>query len=46
MFIQENAFENVVCEKADILSRPQWIKDHEHKGKFGPYAITSQNKPR
>ena len=22
-FIQENAFENVVCEMADILSRPQ-----------------------
>ena len=28
--IQENAFESVVCEKAAILSRPQWvISDHE-----------------
>ena len=25
IFIQENAFESVVCEKADILSRPQWV---------------------
>ena len=26
IFIQENAFESVVCEKAAILSRPQWVK--------------------
>ena len=25
-FIQENVFESVVCEKAAILSRPQWVK--------------------
>ena len=25
IFIQEKAFESVVCEKAAILSRPQWI---------------------
>ena len=25
-FIPENAFESVVCEKAAILSRPQWVK--------------------
>ena len=25
MFIQENAFENVVCELASTLSRPQWV---------------------
>ena len=25
IFIQEDAFENVVCETAAILSRPQWI---------------------
>ena len=24
--IQENAFENIVCEMAAILSRPQWVK--------------------
>ena len=24
--IQENVFESVVCEKAAILSRPQWVK--------------------
>ena len=26
IFIRENAFENVVCEKASILSRPQCVK--------------------
>ena len=26
IFVQENAFESVVCEKAAILSRPQWVK--------------------
>ena len=26
VFIQENAFESVVCEKAAILARPQWVK--------------------
>ena len=26
IFIQEIAFESVVCEKAAILSRPQWVK--------------------
>ena len=26
IFIQENAFENVVCKMASILSRPQWVK--------------------
>ena len=25
IFIQENAFESVVCERAAILSRPQWV---------------------
>ena len=29
IFIQENAFENVVCEMAAILSRPQCVKDKE-----------------
>ena len=26
VFIQENAFKNIVCEMAAMLSRPQWIK--------------------
>ena len=26
IFIQENAFENVVCQMASILSRPQCVK--------------------
>ena len=26
IFIQENAFESVVCETASILSWPQWVK--------------------
>ena len=26
IFIQENAFKDVVCEKAAILSRPQCVK--------------------
>ena len=28
IFIQENAFENVVCKMELILSRPQWVKHH------------------
>ena len=28
IFIQENALENVVCEMASILSRPQCVKDN------------------
>ena len=29
IFIQERAFENEVCERASILSRPQWVnKEH------------------
>ena len=37
IFIQENAFENVVCEMASISSRPQWVK-----GSYGsiPYAYS------
>ena len=27
IFIQENALENVVCEMASILSRPQCVKE-------------------
>ena len=27
IFIQENAFENVVCEMAAILSQPQYVND-------------------
>ena len=30
IFIQENAFESVVCEKAAILSRPQWVNSLLH----------------
>ena len=29
--IEENAFENVVCEMATILSRPQCVKYHENQ---------------
>ena len=27
-FIHENAFENVVCEMAAILSRPQYVNEY------------------
>ena len=27
IFIQENALEDVICEMASILSRPQWVKN-------------------
>ena len=30
IFVQENAVENVVCEMASILSRPQWVKSMAH----------------
>ena len=29
---EENAHENVVCEMASILSRPQWVNKTTHKG--------------
>ena len=35
IFIQENAFESVVCETATILSRPQCVK------KIGPEQVAS-----
>ena len=28
IFIQENAFENIVCRMAAILSRPQYVKPY------------------
>ena len=31
IFIQENAPENVVCEMASILSRPQWVNQNKTK---------------
>ena len=31
IFIQQNVFESVVCEKAAILSRPQWVKLYPRK---------------
>ena len=31
LFIQENAFENVVCEMATIFSQPQYVKSSLHK---------------
>ena len=33
-FIYENALENVVCEMASILSRPQWVKQ-----RFGVFFV-------
>ena len=30
IFIEENAFENVVCEMSAILSRPQCVKPLSH----------------
>ena len=27
IFIQENAFENVVCQMASTLSQPQWVNE-------------------
>ena len=32
IFIQENALENVVCEMASILSRPQCVKGQSSSG--------------
>ena len=33
IFIQENVFESIVCEKAAILSRPQWVNEGLKKWK-------------
>ena len=30
IFIQENAFDNLVCEMAAILSRGRWVLNHSH----------------
>ena len=35
IFIQENAFENVVCETAAILSRLQWVNTICEAGGIG-----------
>ena len=41
IFIQENAFENIVCVTAAILSRPQCVKDLEY---VGASPVTSPKK--
>ena len=40
IFIQENAFENVVCEKASILSGPQCVKTWSHINATVNWVIT------
>ena len=44
IFIQENSFENVVCEMASILSRPQCVNLPSYQGKHMliamPYIAT------
>ena len=37
LFIHENAYENIVCEMADILSRGRWVK---------LYVMEKENAPR
>ena len=32
IFIQENAYENVVCQMAAILSRPQCVNNNSNDG--------------
>ena len=36
IFIQENAFEHVVCQMASIFSRPQWVKTSPVQKVSGP----------
>ena len=38
IFIQENALENIVCEMASILSRPQCVKASRHWW-YGPTPV-------
>ena len=38
IFIQENAFENIVCEMVSILSRPQYVKGN-HGRLVTPYGV-------
>ena len=38
-FIQENAFENVVCEMAAILPRPQWVKSNDTMETINPTSM-------
>ena len=44
IFIQENAFESVVCEKAAILSRPQCVNIMPDNAMVMPVAWTSSGK--
>ena len=37
IFIQENSFENVVCEMAAILSRPQWVNVNKPRTQPGEW---------
>ena len=39
IFIQENAFESIVCEMTAILSRPQYVKKDDVTGTRGPVAL-------
>ena len=42
IFIQENAFENVICEMTSILSRPQCV-NRKRKRRYGFVFITLSN---
>ena len=40
LFIHENAYENIVCEKTAILSRWRWVKQTSDKTVSGVYFYT------
>ena len=42
IFIQENAFESVVCEMAAMLSRPQCVNSHNYTWNSQRYEIWHQ----
>ena len=46
IFIQENALENVVCEMASILSRPQCVNFQSGARPRQPFGMTSSGKKR
>ena len=40
IFIQENAFENIVCEMVSILSRPQCVNSHQQQVAWDDFVCT------
>ena len=41
MFIEENAFENIVCEVVATLSKGRWVKGVKSQCNVAPEGVTA-----